>query len=241
LAGLSLLASEHRACADFQTPTQTFTIAATQTDWGPGTASLINDPFQIQQFNAAQYSTAGHPAVLTEVVVSLAYEFQNTIRFKFVSPSTSTVTASGTMQLSASGPGGTFIQNLVAAPGFSTGKTLTFGTGPGDYTQNVYVQPTPKVIASTSATGYKDATTLAMFTGTGTITAPLTATATSNFANTTGNGNGGSTTLASAVLSVTYFFQVVPEPSSLVLTGLGAVGLLAVSRVRTRRGDAAAA
>jgi len=227
----------------FQTPTQTQSIEATQTNWGPGTVNqatntLINDPFQIQQFNAAQYSTPGKTAVFYQVLVSLKYEFTNRIQMSFITPSTSTVTAQGVMHLNVNNltGGGVAVTDIVTSPGFWTQKSLTYGTD--IFTPN-YIEPTPKVIASTSAVTYSDTSMLKLFSGTGNLSMPVYATAVSNFSNNKGNGAGGSTTTAAAALSVTYYYTFVPEPSSMALTGLGAVGLCVASRRRLRKGRAA--
>jgi len=210
----------------------------------PGTNTVINDPFVIQQFNGANYHQTvngiNQTATLYEVVVSLKYQFENTIQMDFFAPSTTTVMASGVMRLDVMNPLGKLaLANAVNTPTFTTAKTLTFTTnGPiGPH----YIDPTPKVIASTSAMGYTDQNTLNTFSGKGTLAMPVYANATSSFTNISGNGVGGSRTSAAAALSVTYYYYFVPEPSSMVLTGLGAVGLCVVSRVRNRRKETAAA
>jgi len=253
-----------RARADFQilvdnnpanqaATNQNLVIAATDTDFGPGSKSVINDPFVIQQFDPSNHTQVINgklqTAQLYEVVVSLKYEFDNTIQMSFVKASTSTVTASGIMNLQMFDSHGNIMKDangnpIIYAlgkggqPGFFTAKTLTF---PTDTTNPNYIQPTPKVISSTSALGYFDSAVLNSFTGTGNVTLPVYAAASSSYTNSDGNGIGGSLTTASAALSVTYYYSFVPEPSSLALTGLGALGLCVVSRVGGRRRSVAAA
>jgi len=253
--GLGLALSPTAARADFQqiyqadipqnqaATNQNLNISATDTNFGPGTANLINDPFQIQQFDATKYHMVvngiDRQATLYEVVVSLKYEFQNTIQMSFVNPSTSTVTAQGVMRLDVNNTLGKLaLANVVNTPTFFTQKTLTF---PTDIKNASYIQPTPKVVASTSAMGYFDKSTLDLFSGKGTLSLPVYATATSGYTNSAGNGAGGSRTSAAAALSVTYYYYFVPEPSSLALTGLGALGLCVVCRARNRREENAAA
>ncbi|MCA1685599.1 MAG: PEP-CTERM sorting domain-containing protein, partial [Planctomycetia bacterium] len=131
-----------------------------------------------------------------------------------------------------------FLQDIVNAPGFWTQKTLSF---PTDIQVKSYLQPTPKVIASVSAVGYKDTATLNAFSGNGVVQMPIYASATSSYSNSSGNGAGGSVTTASAALSVTYYYNLVPEPSGVALMGLGTLGLCLFTGVRSRRRSRAAA
>jgi len=221
----------------FQTATQTQTIESTQTNWGPGTASLLGkDPFTIQKFDPTKIALP--PGVkpgqvtLYEVVLSLKYEFQNTIQMDFIARSTTTVTSQGIMHLMIDGVHvSPSVTDSVNSPTFFTQKTLSY---PDQLTVPHYLDPV-KTVAGTSAIGYFDSSTLAVFTGPGVITAPVVATASSSFMNSSGNGVGGSSTFASAALSVTYYYFIAPEPSSFVLMGLGAVGLCVVARGRHRR------
>jgi len=231
---LTLPASPVRAdLAILQTPTQTQSIESTQTNWGPGTVTLLGkDPFTIQKFDPTKIATPpGQQAVLYEVVLSLKYQFQNTVQMDFIDRATATVTSSGIMHLMIDGVHvSNTVLDSVNAPGFFTQKTLSY---PDQLKVPHYLDPV-KTVAGTSALGYFDSTTLNVFTGPGTISAPEIATAASSYTNSAGNGAGGSSTFASATLSVTYFYFVAPEPSSFVLMGLGAVGLCVVARVRHR-------
>ena len=91
-------------------------------------------------------------------------------------------------------------------------------------------------MTGTSAIGYFDTSTLNTFTGTGTITMPLLRDGVVELHEFRGKRCGRLDTTASAALSVTYYYHIVPEPSSFVLTGLGVVGALG-----RRRGPATAA
>ncbi len=223
-----------------ETTAQTESIPLTLTNWGPTTSVLSGlDPFTIQQFNAATYqpsAPAGQTVQLEAVGISLSYEFQNTINMTFINPSTTTVTATGYMELSLP----SVITSLVNNPTFGNSATVTSATGTVADPYKV-TQPT-QTTTGTSALAYEQSSSngpavLAAFSGAGTVSLPVVAISNSTFTNSTGNGLGGSTTNAGATLSVVYFYAYVPEPSSLVLTGLGAVGFLAVGRRRFRRQD----
>jgi len=239
--GLTLTVPASPVRADltiFQTPTQTQTIESTQTNWGPGTVSLLGkDPFTIQKFDPTKITLPpgtppGQKAVLYEVVLSLKYEFQNTVQMDFIDRATATVTSSGIMHLMINGVHvSNSVLDSVNSPGFFTQKTLSY---PDQLKVPHYLDPV-KVVSGTSALGYFDSTTLNIFTGSGTISAPVIATAASSYMTSSGNGVGGSSTFASAALSVTYYYFIAPEPSSFALMGLGAVGLYVIVRGRHHR------
>jgi hypothetical protein len=230
VVGLAHFVAGPRASADFFTNPQNFTIPMTQTNWGPGTPSLAGIvPLAVQQFDPATYSTGGKTAVLEGVEVKVDYEFENTLSMQFYNMSTITVTATGSMSIS--NPAGVafltstpFVntETLTANPSTVLGKTVTFPT-----------KTYPGTMGS-PAGGYTGAQTLMNFTGTGTISLQASANATSHFSTSSGNGFGSSLTLAGASVSIIYRYALVPEPSSLVLAGLGCVGLLGVCRQRLR-------
>jgi len=233
---LFVIAPQARAEYVIQTATQTREIPLTLTDWNEHTASLEGkNPFQIQQFNAADYTAPGQSAsnvMLLGVAVVLNYQFANTITMRFDTPSTINVTASGEMHLKL--PGVT--DNLVGAPtlGTSAERTAT----PSDLFPKFVTLPT-KYTSGTSSMGYThdaNPNVLAAFTGTGSIYLPVVATAKSSFTSTSGNARGTSDTAASATVSVIYFYTyVVPEPASVMLMGLGGGGLVLAYRARSRR------
>lgn len=212
LAGLLLAGLVPTARAGYVTTyTQTFSIPLTETDWGPTTETLVGkDPFAIQAFDGSKHQVFGHDGTLYAVGVKLDYTFENTITMQFTRASTLSVVAQGSMHLA--GPNG---KDLVNSPTFVNSSTLTGA--------NQSITLPMKVVSSSSGLGYKDAATLASFTGTGTILLPIYASATSNFSSSTGTGGGSSVTLAMANLSLTYF--IAPEPSSFVLGGLGLASL----------------
>jgi hypothetical protein len=232
--GLGLAFPGARASAGFATITQVFSIPLTQTDYSPGTPAVAAvDPFVVQQFNAAANGGFGQNAHLVGVGVRMDYTIENTIAITFANTATINVQASGTIHLI--GPGG---NDLVTPGTFSNSANLA--PLPSDLFPKTVSLPT-KTITGNSALGYNDSSTLNTFTGTGTVSLPVIAAAQSSFTSSSGNGFGGSTTLASVTMTLTYFF-VVPEPASVVLTGLGGAGLLLMFRSRgRRRGDSAAA
>ena len=237
LAGFFLAALAPSTRADFMTAAQTESIPLTLTDWSPTTASLAGkNPFVIQQFNAATYqpmAPAGKTVLFTGVAVSLTYQFQNTISMRFDNVSTITVNASGEMHL---GLNGLPITDLVGKPTFATSATQTSTAG-NTFPKNVTV-PT-KVVNGLSSMGYTAANgaVFTAFAGSGSVSLPVVATATSSFTTSSGNGKGTSDTSALASISVVYFYQFVPEPSSMALTGLGGVGLVLAFRKRVSRKD----
>lgn len=214
----------------FSTPTQTFTIPLTQTDWGPSTSSLAGlNPFQIQKFNASTYNQGGMTAVLTGVELSLDYQFNNTISMRFDNVSTITVNASGTMNLTLPDN----VTKLVPTAVFANSAMQT--STPADVFSKFVTLPTATFTGTKPATYTQaDSAILSQFTGTGTIGLPVFATAQSQFTTTSGNGFGSSVTLATATIRLLYRYSLVPEPASVALMGIGLTGLLLAGRSRTR-------
>lgn len=232
---LALLGSDAKAA--FSTETYTFDanngkgIPLTQTNFGPDTPAIAAvNPFVVPLFNQSL-------GELQRVDIQLTYQFQNTLTLVFTNPSTITVNASGSMSL-LDPHGNNFLPGSLQ-PSFTATGVAT--ASPSDmFTKTVNLPTTTK--AATTGTGYTDNATLAEFKGAGTISLRAFATAVSDFSSSGGNGGGISNTYASVSLKVIYsYIPSVPEPSSLVLTGLGGLGLIGAYRVRSRRDASATA
>jgi len=231
------------------------TTSGIYTDWFNGKnvnvlnpVTLTSVPYTVPtpvyaQFDPNAHIVNGMPGKLVGVELVMEYKFENTISLRFDNLSTLRVDVAGNMELTL--PTGTKVTadfqgpNAPTTPGNPTpnvGQYLnTSGNitlNPGNMMSKTVDIPTTTIhgfVTSPPVTGFTDAATLAKFTGTSTVSLPILANASSLFSTNTGNGFGSSTTLASAVVSVRYLF--VPEPSSVVLTGLGlAAGLVWVRR-----------
>ena len=207
------------AQADVTSP-QTIQIAATDTNFGPGTA--INDPMIFNQFNP----TLG---TLDSVSVSVLYDFSHAGTVTFYTPGTFTTTATSN-NLSVSLPNGQPIASATA-PDYSQTTTFNSGTMTLNNPVNLPSVTNPGAAGPVSLTSAAD---LALFTGNGTISIPVLASSVANFTTNNGNGAGLVTTQADAKVTVSYNYtpNAVPEPSSVVLLGLGGCGLLWYRRRR---------
>jgi hypothetical protein len=237
VVGLVLVQGAATARADF---TQTFTIPLTKTNWDPTTFSSSTppvDPLIVQKFdpNSPIQVPEPHPGqtpILTQVDLTVTYTFENTLSMRFDNPSTITVSASGTMNVFQ--PDGT--TNLVTPPTFTNSTTQT-ATVSDVFSK--YVTLPIQTTTGTVSQSHLDQATLSQFLYNGSngkfINLPVTASAQSTFSTNSGNGFGSSVTLAGATITVVYHY-LVPEPSSLVLTGLGVMGLGTIVVKRSRVG-----
>lgn len=229
--GLSLFACGTRVRADFQQVEYDYKLSdqPVQTNFDATTPSLLGkNPFQVQLFDPSKFGQPGITPILTGVEINLYYEFDNTRSLRFDSSGTITVNAAGVLHLYA--PDGK--TDLVNTPTFAPDpvpvtRTVTDGNP-------VFVTLPMLVVKSVSGKYYNDTAMLDTFTGAGKIPLSAVATATSSVDFGSANGMGRSDTSALVSLAVIYSYAV-PEPSSLVLTGSGGLGLLLVWLGRFRR------
>jgi len=248
LLGLTLVWSGGGAYAQtvFTYSPAPLTIPLTPTNWNPQTkfATTNPDPFLTEQFDPSKFPVFGAPGKLVGVELHLDYRFDNRLTMRFDNVSTISVEARGTVDVylpdkpaNATSP--------VPLPGFTklvpTGEftnQATMESKPSDIFSKTVMVPSDGTFksfpGSTSSVpgGYTDPNILAAFTGKGSLTIPVYATATSSFTSLSGNGAGTSEMLAMATVRVVYYY--VPEPSSLALFGLGALGLAWAGRGRAR-------
>jgi hypothetical protein len=230
-------------------------------NWGPGTAGGVA-PLSFQQFNPNMGTLSSIDITLTTTIRS-DYEliFPATPTATTIDVATSQTTDPSvlanpaTRALLTDGPGVTLFG--------PNGSTQIFG-GPGtrqpvDFVQMTeskgtyssflpvtnpnYVPPTMTEQSFTrSLTAANSASLFAQFIGKGTVDLPVTAYSSSSFYSSTGNGGGGVITSAAATVTIQYEYlqpQSIPEPSSVILLGLGiSIGFLA-KRLRSRAGRAA--
>lgn len=207
------------ARADVTSP-QTIQIAATDTNFGPGTA--LNDPMMFNQFNSAL-------GTLDSVSVSVLYDFTHTATVTFYTPGTFTTSATQN-NLAVNLPNG---QSIVSTTAPDYVQTTTFNSS----TMHLNTPINLPTVTNSGAVGplsLTSAADLALFTGNGTIAIPVLASSYGSFVTTNGNGAGLVTTTADAKVTISYTYtpHAVPEPSSVVLLGLGGCGLLWFRRRR---------
>lgn len=235
---------------------QTQSIPFTDTNWDSSTSSKT-EPLVFQQFDPSAHPTQ----FLKEVDISVSLNTTNTYSITFTSPSTISVSAitppdpnnpnaifAPTVSSDTSSgnwPLASFAPSLhVQDPNGLLTKTATVTTGPFPQTLDSAALGGPVNFGSTfnSSLLSSDAD-FAKFVGSGSISFPFWAQGISTFSSSTGNGSGFVTTQAGVTMTVTYITgqkQVVPEPASVVLLGLGAGGLLVARRWRSARKASAA-
>jgi hypothetical protein len=243
------------------TPTQTQSTSPggvlVDTNWSAGTAGISN-PLSFSQFNPSLGTLTSINITMTSTIRN-DYEL---IFTQTPTPTTLYVATSATSDPSVLanpalraqltdgptvtlyGPNGT--TQLFGPPGTGQPVDLVSLTeSKGTYSSMLPVT-SPNYIAPTvtqqsfqrTLTAADSASLFNEFIGTGTVDLPATATAFSSFYSSTGNGGGGVLTTASVSVSIQYGFelaqQIVPEPSSVFLLGLGAGLVILCSRRYSR-------
>jgi hypothetical protein len=124
-----------------------------------------------------------------------------------------------------------FQPNFVVDPNSPEGQKLTisktYGFNPGETLPKTFVFDPVMANSPTFTTALGGSSVdFSKFVGSGTISSPFTAAGISSFTSSSGNGGGGVMTEAGVTMTVRYV--TVPEPTTLVLLGLGGVSLLFV-------------
>ncbi len=229
------------------------------TNWSAGTTG-INNPLLFNQFNPSLGTLTSISITMTSTIRN-DYEliFTQTPTPTTLYVATTATTDPSVLANSVSralltdgptvtlyGPNGT--TQLFGAPGTRQPVDLVTLTEPkGTYssllpvTNPNYIPPTvTEQSFQRTLTAADSASLFNEFIGTGTVGLPVTAAAFSSFYSNTGNGGGAVFTNASAIVSIQYGFeqaqQIVPEPSGVVLLGLGA-GLVLLASRRYRRAE----
>jgi hypothetical protein len=194
------------------TVTYTDSVPQTVTNWNNSVSVPLFDP-SLGTLDSVSFTMTGY--------------VQGTGQFESLDATPSTVTMDLAATLKLKRPSGSTL--VISLPDFNTSDNVTaydgitdFGGTSGKTYSNVGANDTESVNTSSPSD-------MTLFTGVGNITLPVSATGSSN-ASGPGNIVESFATTAWADVSVTYNYQVVPEPSTLALLGIGAIGLLAWRR-----------
>jgi PEP-CTERM motif len=226
--------------------TQTASIPLTATDWSPGTGGITN-PLVFNQFD---------PKLGTLDAITITFNTRVLNDFELIFYTTPTPTTITVGNAPASNPSEGPALTLYAPNGTTP---ILVSTVPADQvsrmtatastyssqlpiTSPYYIPPSDVTNSLTDSLDRSNAAALFQdFIGTGSIGLPVTAIAYSSFTTSSGNGVGKVTTEASASVTLQYLFTAasVPEPSSLILLGLGgSITMLVAGRCRRAAGPA---
>jgi hypothetical protein len=229
-------------------PLQTATIPMTPTNWGPGTP-VIKDPLTFQAF-------APSLGTLNSVAITLSMTVRNDYMLVFPAtpiPTTLYVATTETtnpsilsnpilVQQLTDGPSQTLkapdgITPIIGGPAATVPVDVVSLTEPSGtwssmlpVTDPHFIPPSSVTLSISRTLDASTASLLAQFIGKGTINLSDTAQAFSSFYSNSGNGAGRVITSAGATVTVQYTYSIIPEPSGLILQGLGAGFLLLAAR-----------
>jgi hypothetical protein len=182
--------------------TTTTPIADTLTDW----AGSLSFP----QFNSAL-------GTLTEVDLAFSGDMSTVLTIHNTGDSASSGNAKTEVQMTIQDAG-----NNLSVPELDfLSPAYAYSLGAGDS-----ISSGTLVKSSSSSNSYTLAAVLSEFTGPGTIVLPASTFTQTDLSNTGGNTSAAQVTDAGLTGTVTYHYNAVPEPSTLALLLIGAVGLL---------------
>jgi PEP-CTERM motif len=237
------------------TPVQTQSTSAsgglTATNWGAGTAG-INNPLVFNQFDPKL-------GTLTGVDITLTTNIRNDFMLVFVpTPIVTTIDVATTQTTDPSvlndpakralltdgptvtlfAPNGASIFGPPATRQPVDFVQLTESSGTWSsllpFTDPHFIPPSvTEQSFSRSLTSDNAPSLFSDFIGTGSVGLPVTATSFSSFFSSSGNGGGAVLTKANATVMIQYEFtpHSVPEPTSLLLLGVGIAGILVTRRL----------